>query len=168
MDSKTKIDIEKSVRKIIEESDMTSTTESQIRKRASQELGLDLNKPEFKAYVRHVVNKFLQEASQKEQEKADAEAEEAEEADGGEGQQSGGGMEYDDDGDLIICRLTSKRRVTIQNFKGRNLVSIREFYSKDGKELPTSKGISLTDQQWAVLRKNMDAVDQAVTKMQDY
>ncbi|CAN1779023.1 RNA polymerase II transcriptional coactivator KELP [Linum perenne] len=127
MDSKTKTDIEKSVRKIIQESDMTATTESQIRKRASQELGLDLNKPEYKAYVRHVVNKFLQEAAEKEDEKEEAEEEE--------------GKEYDDDGDLIICRLAPKRRVTIQNFKGRKLVSIREFYSKDGKELPTSKGI---------------------------
>ncbi|CAN1138918.1 RNA polymerase II transcriptional coactivator KELP [Linum perenne] len=162
MDSKTKTDIEKSVRKIIQESDMTSTTESQIRKRASQELGLDLNKPEYKAYVRHVVNKFLQEAAEKEDEK-----EEAEEEEGDQGQQAGG-KEYDDDGDLIICRLAPKRRVTIQNFKGRKLVSIREFYSKDGKELPTSKGISLTDQQWEVLRKNIDAVDEAVTKMQDY
>jgi hypothetical protein len=30
--------------------------------------------------------------------------------------------------------------VTIQEFKGKSLVSIREYYKKDGKELPTSKG----------------------------
>jgi len=30
--------------------------------------------------------------------------------------------------------------VTIQDFRGKTLVSIREYYKKDGKELPTSKG----------------------------
>ncbi|CAI0441696.1 unnamed protein product [Linum tenue] len=164
MDAKAKVDIEKSVRKIIEESDMASTTEAQIRKRASQVLGLDLNKPEYKAFVRHVVNKFLEEQTAKEAAAEEEEEEEEEEEDKG----GKDGKEYDDDGDLIVCRLTSKRRVTIQNFRGRNLVSIREFYSKDGKELPTAKGISLTEEQWSTLRKNMDAVDEAVKKMQDY
>jgi len=30
--------------------------------------------------------------------------------------------------------------VTIQEFRGKTLLSIREYYKKDGKELPTSKG----------------------------
>lgn len=30
--------------------------------------------------------------------------------------------------------------MTIQEFRGKTLVSIREYYKKDGKELPTSKG----------------------------
>ena len=30
--------------------------------------------------------------------------------------------------------------MTIQDFRGKTLVSIREYYSKEGKELPTSKG----------------------------
>ncbi|KAJ1438064.1 Transcriptional coactivator p15 [Sesbania bispinosa] len=47
--------------------------------------------------------------------------------------------EFDDEGDLIICKLSEKRKVTIQDFRGKTLVSIREFYRKDGKELPTSK-----------------------------
>lgn len=33
--------------------------------------------------------------------------------------------------------------MTIQEFKGKTLVSIREYYKKDGKELPTSKGTYL-------------------------
>jgi hypothetical protein len=37
-------------------------------------------------------------------------------------------------------QLTKKRKVTIQDFKGRRYVSIREFYTKDGKELPSNKG----------------------------
>lgn len=48
---------------------------------------------------------------------------------------------------LLLCsifvfgfQLGKKRKVTIQDFKGRTFVSIREFYTKDGKELPSSKG----------------------------
>lgn len=37
-------------------------------------------------------------------------------------------------------QLSKNRRVTLQEFKGMTLVSIREYYFKDGKELPTSKG----------------------------
>lgn len=32
--------------------------------------------------------------------------------------------------------------MTIQDFKGKTLVSIREYYTKGGKELPSSKGLS--------------------------
>lgn len=30
--------------------------------------------------------------------------------------------------------------MTVTDFRGKTLVSIREYYSKEGKELPTSKG----------------------------
>ncbi|CAL5391052.1 unnamed protein product [Camellia sinensis] len=52
----------------------------------------------------------------------------------------GDAKEYDDDGDLIICRLSEKRRVTIQDFRGKTLVSMREYYKRDDKDLPTLKG----------------------------
>ena len=41
-----------------------------------------------------------------------------------------------------MAQLSSKRKVTIQDFRGKTLVSIREFYRKDGKDLPTAKGNS--------------------------
>ncbi|TYK00078.1 RNA polymerase II transcriptional coactivator KELP [Cucumis melo var. makuwa] len=34
---------------------------------------------------------------------------------------------YDDDGDLIVCWLSSKRKVTIQDFKGKTLVKVGEL-----------------------------------------
>ncbi|KAI8000008.1 RNA polymerase II transcriptional coactivator KELP [Camellia lanceoleosa] len=35
--------------------------------------------------------------------------------------------------------LSEKRRVTIQDFRGKTLVSMREYYRRDGKDLPTAK-----------------------------
>jgi hypothetical protein len=40
----------------------------------------------------------------------------------------------------LRLQLSSNRRVTLQDFKGMTLVSIREYYLKDGKEMPSSKG----------------------------
>ncbi|MCL7050135.1 hypothetical protein MKW94_011582 [Papaver nudicaule] len=53
----------------------------------------------------------------------------------------GGNKEIDEYGDVIICKLSEKRRVTVHDFKGNTLVSIREYYQKDGKHFPSSKGI---------------------------
>ncbi|KAJ7952162.1 RNA polymerase II transcriptional coactivator KELP-like [Quillaja saponaria] len=141
--------IEKTVRRILEESDMDEVTESKIRKQASNELDLDLSEPPYKALVKQVVHTFLEEKQQ------EAEQEEQEE----------NAKQYDDNGNLIICQLSSKRRVTIQDFRGKTLVSMREYYNKDGKELPTSKGISLTEEQWSVFKKNLPAIEEAIKKM---
>ena len=56
--------------------------------------------------------------------------------------------------------------MTIQDFRGKTLVSIREFYRKDGKDLPTAKGISLTEEQWSVFKKNVPAIEKAIKNMQ--
>lgn len=44
----------------------------------------------------------------------------------------------DSNGD-IYWEISRMRRVTISNFKGRNMVNIREYYEKDGEELPGKK-----------------------------
>ncbi|XP_057415367.1 RNA polymerase II transcriptional coactivator KELP [Lotus japonicus] len=154
-DPETKARIEEAVRKILEESNMDEVTESKIRKQASTELGLDLSVPPFKAFVKQVVQAFLEEKQQQLEEQQ---------------QEEGGGVtqdkEFDDDGDLIICKLSEKRKVTIQDFRGKTLVSIREYYRKDGKDLPTSKGISLTEEQWSTFKKNVPAVEKAIEKME--
>ncbi|RZC74642.1 hypothetical protein C5167_050122 [Papaver somniferum] len=38
-------------------------------------------------------------------------------------------------------KLSEKRRVTVQDFKGKTMVSIRGYYQKDGKHFPSSKGL---------------------------
>jgi len=55
-------------------------------------------------------------------------------------------MQEDGDGN-IYWELSSKRRMTIQEFKGKTLVSLREFYEKDGKLLPGKSGLNLTPEQ---------------------
>ena len=35
--------------------------------------------------------------------------------------------------------ISKMRRVTISEFRGKNLVNIREYYEKDGKQLPGKK-----------------------------
>ncbi|KAJ6701882.1 RNA polymerase II TRANSCRIPTIONAL COACTIVATOR [Salix koriyanagi] len=126
MEHKLRMQIKETVREILEESDMETTTEHQIRRLASSKLDLDLDKSEYKAYVRHVVNSFLEEQKAKQED---------DEEETGKQEQ-----EYDDEGNLVICRLSAKRKVTIQNFRGANLVSIREYYYDGGAERPTAKG----------------------------
>ncbi|TXG50727.1 hypothetical protein EZV62_023251 [Acer yangbiense] len=136
---------------------MSETTEYQIRKQASDKLGLDLSQSEYKAFVRHIVNSFLEE--QEDKSKEQQEEEEVEEEGNGNG-------EYDDEGNLIVCKLSDKRRVTIQDFRGKTLISIREYYRKDGKELPSSKGISLTEDQWSTFKTHVPDIEKAVQKME--
>ncbi|KAL2527731.1 F-box protein SKIP8 [Abeliophyllum distichum] len=62
--------------------------------------------------------------------------------------------------------LSDKRRVTISDFRGKTLVSMREYYKRDGKELPTAKGISLTAEQWSTFKKNVPAIEKAIKKME--
>ncbi|KAJ4711866.1 RNA polymerase II transcriptional coactivator KELP [Melia azedarach] len=158
MEAETRAKIEETVREILENSDMRETTEYQIRKQASEKMGLDLSQSEYKPFVRYVVNKFLEEQQQKNN-KEEEQEEEEEDA-------KNDNLEYDDEGNPIICKLSDKRRVTIQDFRGRTLVSIREYYRKDGKELPSAKGIALTEEQWAALKKNVPAIEKAVKTMQ--
>ncbi|ONK69185.1 uncharacterized protein A4U43_C05F20220 [Asparagus officinalis] len=172
MDSETQQKIEETVLEILKDADMESTTEYKIRTMAAERLGLDLSVPDRKLFVRQVVESFLQsktleekEQQQKEEEEAEQRKEEEveEEEEENDGKQK---REYDDEGDLIICRLSNKRRVTIQDFRGRTLVSIREYYERDGKQLPSSKGISLTAEQWEAFNKAVPKIEEAIKKLE--
>lgn len=59
-------------------------------------------------------------------------------------------------------KLSVKRRVTVQEYKGTALVAIREFYEKDGKQLPGKQGISLTAEQFAILLKASGGIKAAL------
>ncbi|RZS00654.1 hypothetical protein BHM03_00030411 [Ensete ventricosum] len=177
MDEETKRQIAETVLEILRDADMTSTTEFKVRSLAAEKLGIDLSHPDRKLFVRGVVESFLvsqnsndghdddksdprqeQEEVAVEQPEGDREEEEEEEEDEDEGakKRRRGPKEYDDDGDLIICR----------DFRGKTLLSIREYYMKDGKEMPSSKGISLTVEQWEAFRDAVPAIEAAIKKLE--
>ncbi|KAH6804406.1 transcriptional coactivator p15 family protein [Perilla frutescens var. frutescens] len=164
MDSETHNKIEETVLEILKNSNMDETTEFKIRKSAAEKLGMDLSDPTRKKLVRQVVETYLTEQQAKAEEQPPEEEEEEEEDEGSTRKR--GGKEYDDEGGLIICRLSNKRRVTLSEFRGKTLVSIREYYNRDGKELPSAKGISLTAEQWGSFKKSVPAIEKAIKKME--
>jgi hypothetical protein len=52
--------------------------------------------------------------------------------------------------------------VAIQEFKGKTLVGLREFYEKDGKTMPGKTGISLTLEQFGTLLAAVDGIKVAL------
>ena len=66
-----------------------------------------------------------------------------------------------DDG-IVVAQISKNRRVAVRSWKGKVLVDIREFYDKDGKNLPSRKGISLPMDEWKILRDNIKAIDEVV------
>ncbi|KAH9539427.1 hypothetical protein CY35_15G056700 [Sphagnum magellanicum] len=75
-------------------------------------------------------------------------------------------FEKDEQGNIIICELSARRKVIVQQWKGQTLISLREYYEKDGKLLPTSKGISLTVEQFEILAKKIKDIEAAITSIQ--
>ncbi|KAL7230989.1 hypothetical protein ACSBR2_009290 [Camellia fascicularis] len=47
----------------------------------------------------------------------------------------------DDGDDVVVCEISKNRRVSVRNWQGKIVVDIREFYVKDGKQMPGKKGI---------------------------
>ena len=88
--------------------------------------------------------------------------------------------------DTVCAELSGKRKVTVGKFRGSLFVNIREarcrartrcvtpcfpslmpsavrqYYEKDGQELPGKKGIALTLEQWESLKASMPAVEAAL------
>ncbi|KAE8801675.1 RNA polymerase II transcriptional coactivator KIWI [Hordeum vulgare] len=72
-----------------------------------------------------------------------------------------GPSEETDDG-IVVAQISKNKRVAVRSWNGKVMVDMREFYVKDGKSLPTRKGISLSMDQWEILRDNIKAIDEAV------
>ncbi|KIK27761.1 hypothetical protein PISMIDRAFT_92470, partial [Pisolithus microcarpus 441] len=59
--------------------------------------------------------------------------------------------------------LGKKKRATVRVFKGKVLVDIREYFGPDDDEKPGRKGISLSPEQWDVLKGSIDVLDSFIT-----
>ncbi|XP_021274407.1 RNA polymerase II transcriptional coactivator KIWI-like isoform X2 [Herrania umbratica] len=46
----------------------------------------------------------------------------------------------DDPDGIVVCEISKNRRVSVRNWQGKIWVDIREFYVKDGKQMPGKKG----------------------------
>ncbi|XP_048321654.1 RNA polymerase II transcriptional coactivator KELP-like [Ziziphus jujuba] len=70
------------------------------------------------------------------------------------------------------AKLSEKRKVTVKDFCGKTLVSIREYYRKDSTLLKTPFAFigisltSLTEEQLAIFKKNVPAIEKAARKME--
>ncbi|KAL4781917.1 transcriptional Coactivator p15-domain-containing protein [Aspergillus varians] len=58
--------------------------------------------------------------------------------------------------------ISKMRRVTISSFRGKTMVNIREYYEKDGGELPGKKGISLPIDQFSGLLTLLPDIEAAL------
>ncbi|KAF3163068.1 hypothetical protein TWF106_005616 [Orbilia oligospora] len=73
-----------------------------------------------------------------------------------------GARHVDDEGNFYWELGGKSRRVTVSEFKGNVLVSVREYYEKDGKYFPGKKGISMSLDQFNQLIKVLPALEEAI------
>ncbi|KAF2227958.1 transcriptional Coactivator p15-domain-containing protein [Elsinoe ampelina] len=67
------------------------------------------------------------------------------------------------DGEMY-WELSNNRRVSITSFKGKSMVNIREYYEKDGKQLPGKKGIAMPMEQYEVLLGLLPQIEDTLKK----
>ncbi|XP_028770270.1 uncharacterized protein LOC114727722 [Neltuma alba] len=169
MESETRQKIEETVLDILKNANIDEATEFTIRLAASERLGMDLSDLEHKLLVRGIVESYLLAIAEEEGGRFPASELSAP-------QETREVMQYEQeakpnkevlgDSERIICQLSNKRNVVVHDFRGKKLVSIRDFYQKDGKQLPSAKGISLPTEQWSAFKKSVPAIEEAITKME--
>lgn len=64
----------------------------------------------------------------------------------------------------LYWEISKARRVVLNDFKGKKMISIREYYEKDGSWLPGKKGISMTLEQYGALMGVLPAVDRELRR----
>ncbi|KAL5156237.1 RNA polymerase II transcriptional coactivator KELP [Glycine soja] len=171
METETRRKVEEMVLDILKKSNIEEATEFTIRVAASERLGIDLSDSPSRHFVRTVVESYLLSVAANEISK-DAEKKENEDiaAKNDDDVKKGDVVAVPklkkDDPERVICQLSSRRNLAVKHFKGTTLVSIREFYMKDGKLLPGSKGISLSSEQWSTFKKSVPAIEEAIKKME--
>ncbi|RDX91978.1 RNA polymerase II transcriptional coactivator KELP, partial [Mucuna pruriens] len=140
MEAETGRKVEEMVLDILKKSNIEEATEFNIRVAASERLGIDLSDPRSKQFVRSVVESYLLSvvATEKSRDR-DTEIKEDIVAANEEFRETEAPKPKREDCERVICQLSNRRNVAVKPFKGTTLVSIREFYVKDGKLLPGCK-----------------------------
>lgn len=175
MEAETRRKVEDMVLDILKKSNIEEATEFSIRVAASERLGIDLSHSTGKQLVRNIVESYLVSVVANEKSKNTEKREDIPANDdvqkkhdvvvtAKEGTQVARVTRKDSE--RVICQLSNRRNVAVKAFKGTTLVSIREFYVKDGKLLPGSKGISLSSEQWSTFKKSVPDIEEAITKME--
>ncbi|KAA8516185.1 hypothetical protein F0562_019364 [Nyssa sinensis] len=152
--------IEGTVIEILKDADLEEATEFKVRNMAAERLGIDLSDMDHKRLVRSVIECFLLSLEDKVQEETKEVVQEQ------ETRPNVDAKDVHDVGGRVICKLSDKRNVAIQDSKGKTFVSIRDYYKKDGKQFPSARGISLTTEQWLAFRKSITAIEEAIMKME--
>ncbi|XP_024379708.1 RNA polymerase II transcriptional coactivator KIWI isoform X1 [Physcomitrium patens] len=70
------------------------------------------------------------------------------------------------DGDSVVAvELSRNRKVVVKKFKGKVFVDIREFFNKEGNELPGKKGISLPLDQWKMFQSHFTGIQELIQSL---
>uniref|UniRef100_A0A8C6QFB0 Activated RNA polymerase II transcriptional coactivator p15 n=1 Tax=Nannospalax galili TaxID=1026970 RepID=A0A8C6QFB0_NANGA len=65
-----------------------------------------------------------------------------------------------------MFQIGKMRYVSVQDFKGKILIDIREYWmDSEGEMKPGRKGISLNMEQWSQLKEQISDIDDAVRKL---
>ncbi|TRY65297.1 hypothetical protein DNTS_015448 [Danionella cerebrum] len=65
-----------------------------------------------------------------------------------------------------MFQIGMMRYVSVQEFKGKVLIDIREYWmDQEGEMKPGRKGISLNPEQWNQLKEQMSEIDDAVKRI---
>ncbi|KAL5061301.1 hypothetical protein RYX36_032905 [Vicia faba] len=147
MEAETQRKVEDMVLDILKKCNIEEATEFTVRLAASERLGIDLSDSHIKLFVRNIIESYLISIATDEksvpEEPPQVSTETVNVIHNEPPQELNkvmGVKRKNDDSEDIICQLSTKRNVTVRDFKGMPLVSIREFYLKDGKQHPTAKG----------------------------
>ncbi|KAK8711358.1 hypothetical protein V6N13_146642 [Hibiscus sabdariffa] len=164
MEQETRQKIEETVKDILSKADMEEMTEFKVRVTASERLGIDLSDLSHKKLIRELVESFLLSTVEENGDGKVPTTSNPEEEKGREIVTVK--KEIDGDGDRLICKLADMTNVVVHEFRGRSYVSVREFYVKNGKELPSATGVTMSIETWSALKNSFTAIDEAITKMQ--
>lgn len=62
----------------------------------------------------------------------------------------------------LVVDLSSKKKLRVYPEEGKILIDLRDFYSKDGFEVTTPKGITLSEVNWKFLCENLDEINESL------